>query len=56
MAKKQGGGELTAAAKKMGKKGGLAGGPARAKVLSASERKSIAVQGGKARQRQKDRS
>ena len=56
MAKKSPSGGLTAAAKALGKQGGKFGGPARAKALTAAERTMIAKQGGKARQRQKDRS
>ena len=33
----------------LGKNGGLKGGPARAKALTAGERKAVARQGGKAR-------
>lgn len=55
MAKAKGNSGLTAAAKALGKVGGKAGGPARAKALTASERKAIASLGGKARQRQKKR-
>ena len=54
MAKKKGG-SLSDAAATLGKKGGTAGGPARAKALTASERIAIATLGGKARQRQKGR-
>lgn len=50
MAKNSG---LTDAAKKLGAAGGKAGGPARAKVLTAGERKEIARKGGMAKQRKK---
>ena len=43
------GGSLSAAAATLGSKGGKHGGPARAKVLTASERKYIASLGGKAK-------
>lgn len=48
MAKKKAGG-LTQAAKTLGHKGGLKGGPARAKVLTPGERSKIAAKGGKAK-------
>lgn len=41
--------ELTEAAKTLGHAGGLSGGPARAKVLTAEERSKIAQEGGKAK-------
>ena len=40
---------LSAAAKLLGKQGGKKGGPARARVLTAGQRSSIASQGGKAK-------
>lgn len=40
---------LSQAAKTLGAKGGLKGGPARARVLSKSERSAIASKGGKAK-------
>jgi hypothetical protein len=48
-------GELSEAAAKLGKKGGKFGGPARAKVLSASEKKAIAKKGGDAKARKTKR-
>jgi len=41
--------DLTEAAKKLGHAGGVKGGPARAKALTAEEREAIARMGGKAR-------
>ncbi len=46
-------GELGEAAARLGAKGGKAGGPARARMLTAAEKTEIARLGGKARQRQK---
>jgi hypothetical protein len=46
-------GELTQAAKKLGKKGGQKGGPARARVLTPSERSRIAAKGGRAKGKRK---
>ena len=48
MAKNSGKG-LTNAAKQLGSKGGQKGGPARAKVLSSSQRSEIARKGGQAK-------
>ena len=53
--KHSGDSSLTEAAKKMGKKGGTAGGPARAKALVASERSYIASLGGKAKAKKRQR-
>lgn len=55
MSKKAKDSSLTDAAKKLGKAGGLSGGPARARALSASERKEIARSGGYAKARAKKR-
>lgn len=43
--------ELTSAAKKLGKAGGIVGGPARAEVLTARQRSEIARKGGKAKKK-----
>jgi len=40
---------VTQAAKTLGHRGGIKGGPARTAALSASRRKAIAAQGGKAK-------
>ncbi len=55
MAKKKGDSSLSEAAAKLGHKGGLVGGGARAKVLTAGERSSIASSGGKAKARKDKR-
>lgn len=49
MARKKSTSGLSAAAKLLGKQGGKKGGPARAKVLTAGQRSSIASMGGKAK-------
>jgi hypothetical protein len=45
--------ELSEAAKKLGSKGGKKGGPARARKLTAAQRKKIAEEGAKARWKKK---
>ena len=49
MSKEKKGNELSAAAAKLGKKGGQVGGPARAKALPAQRREAIARSGGNAK-------
>lgn len=51
--KKKGSSGLSEAAAKLGKAGGRAGGPARARVLTAGERSAVAKLGGDAKARKK---